>query len=206
MTGYDYGERFHTSHVIESTEENMNSPATTSDALADKVPAEASGVRETPETPVGGSVAAVGPLGETIVHEAQTTEMMPYKAPVGEPVADESGVSKPVPYGAAMGETITPEVPAGTNAGSSAALISREESERFRTRWNRIQGTFVDEPRSAVQQADALVSEVVGQVTQMLASEHGSLKSQWNQGSDLSTEDLRRALQRYRAFFNRLVV
>jgi hypothetical protein len=32
------------------------------------------------------------------------------------------------------------------------------------------------------------------------------LESQWNQGSDVSTEDLRKALQHYRSFFNRLVV
>ena len=105
-----------------------------------------------------------------------------------------------------MDETITHEAPVGTNAGSSAALLNREESEHFRTRWNEIQGKFVDEPRSAVQQADALVSEVIEQITQMFASEHSSLEGQWNQGNDVSTEDLRKALQRYRSFFNRLVV
>ena len=105
-----------------------------------------------------------------------------------------------------MGETITHEAPIGTNAGSSAALLNREESEHFRTRWNEIQGKFVDEPRSAVQQADALVSEVIEQITQMFANEHSSLESQWNQGNDVSTEDLRKALQHYRSFFNRLVV
>jgi hypothetical protein len=87
-----------------------------------------------------------------------------------------------------------------------AALLNREESEHFRTRWNEIQGKFVDEPRTAVQQADALVSEVSAQITQMFASEHTALEAQWNQGNDVSTEDLRKALQRYRSFFNRLVV
>jgi Na+/phosphate symporter len=105
-----------------------------------------------------------------------------------------------------MGETITREAPIGTNAGSSAALLNREESEHFRTRWNEIQGKFVDEPRAAVQQADALVSEVIEQITQMFANEHKLLEGQWNQGNDVSTEDLRKALQRYRSFFNRLVV
>jgi hypothetical protein len=118
------------------------------------------------ETPVGGTVAVVEPMDETITHEA----------------------------------------PVGTNAGSSAALLNREESEHFRTRWNEIQGMFVDEPRSAVQQADALVSEVIEHITQMFANEHSLLEGQWNQGNDVSTEDLRKALQRYRSFFNRLVV
>ena len=85
-------------------------------------------------------------------------------------------------------------------------LLKSEDSEHFRTQWKEIQGKFVDDPRSAVQQADVLVSEVVEQITKMFASEHNSLESQWNQGSDVSTEDLRKALQRYRSFFNRLVV
>jgi hypothetical protein len=128
------------------------------------------------ETPMGGTLAAVGPMNETIVHEAP------------------------------MGETITHEAPIGTNAGSSAALLDREESENFRTRWNDIQGKFVDEPRTAVQQADALVSELIEHITHNFANEHRSLEVQWNHGDDVSTEDLRKALQHYRSFFNRLVV
>ena len=104
------------------------------------------------------------------------------------------------------GETITHEAPVGTYAGSSTALLIREESEHFRTRWNEIQGKFVDEPRAAVEQADGLVSEVIERITQMFATEHHSLEDQWNQGNDVSTEDLRKALQHYRSFFNRLVV
>jgi hypothetical protein len=84
--------------------------------------------------------------------------------------------------------------------------LGREESEHFRTRWNEIQGKFVDDPRAAVQQADALVSEVIEQITQMFANEHSSLEGRWNRNSDVSTEDLRKTLQRYRSFFNRLVV
>ncbi len=84
-------------------------------------------------------------------------------------------------------------------------LLNHEESGLLRTRWYEIQGKFVDEPRAAVQQADTLVSEVVEKITQIFASELSSLKGQWNQG-DFSTEDLRKALQHYRSFFNRLVV
>jgi len=128
------------------------------------------------ETPKGGAVGVVSPMDEKIVPEAP------------------------------MDETITPETPIATKAESSTALLSWEESEHFRTRWNEIQGKFVDEPRAAVEQADALVSEVIEQITQMFAKEHSSLEGQWNQGDDVSTEDLRKALQHYRSFFNRLVV
>ena len=85
------------------------------------------------------------------------------------------------------------------------AVLNHEESLHFRTRWNDIQARFVDEPRPAVEQADALVSDVVAQISQMFAAEHNTLESRWNQGNEVSTEDLRQALQHYRAFFNRLV-
>lgn len=92
------------------------------------------------------------------------------------------------------------------NGGSLAALLNTKESEDLRVRWNDIQGRFVDEPRTSVQQADALVAEVVKKIIEMFAEEHDSLESQWNQGTDVSTEDLRMALQHYRSFFNRLVI
>lgn len=98
------------------------------------------------------------------------------------------------------------ETPIDTNVGSLSALLNLDESENFRMHWNEIQGRFVDEPRSAVQQADALVSEVIEKITQMFASEHSLLEAQWKEGNNVSTEDLRKALQHYRSFFNRLVV
>ena len=119
-----------------------------------------------------------------------------HETPLGETVVPETPI----------GETITHEAPISSNIGLSTSLLNHEESEHFRTRWNEIQGKFVDEPRSAVEQADALVSEVIEQITQMFANEHSSLEAQWKQGNDVSTEDLRKALQRYRSFFNRLVV
>ena len=130
------------------------------------------------------------------------------------PVVNSDSFADKVPMDAAliheapMGEPITHADPIGKDAGPLAALLllNHEESEHFRTRWNEIQGKFVDEPRSAVQQADVLVSEVIEKITQMFANERSSLEAQWNQGNDVTTEDLRLALQRYRSFFNRLVV
>jgi hypothetical protein len=128
------------------------------------------------------------------------------EAPIGGAVNIANPMDEKIAAEAPMGEAITKESPIGTNAGSSTALLNREESEHFRTRWNEIQGKFVDEPRAAVEQADTLVSEVIEQITQTFTNEHSSLENQWNQGNDVSTEDLRKALQRYRSFFNRLVV
>jgi hypothetical protein len=151
------------------------------------------------------TVAVVSPLDETIVREAPMGETLYDRLPLGKTIAGESPVSKSIPSEDPISETISHEVPASVNAGP-LALLNRDQSEYFRTLWNEIQGKFVDEPRAAVQQADALVAGVVEQITHMFASEHSTLEAQWKQGSDVSTEDLRKALQHYRSFFNRLVV
>ena len=114
--------------------------------------------------------------------------------------------SDPVIYDVPKVEATPQLTPIHTNTEVVAALLNHEESERFRTLWNEIQGKFVDEPRSAVQQADALVSNVIEKITKIFANEHSSLEEQWKEGKDVSTEDLRQALQHYRSFFNRLVV
>jgi hypothetical protein len=126
------------------------------------------------------------PMEEAVVHEEPLDERIPSNVPPADAVAHEAVIDP--------------------NAGSLAALLNQEESEHLRTLWNEIQGKFVDEPRSAVQQADALVADVINKITRMFANEHSSLEAQWKEGKDVSTEDLRKALQHYRSFFNRLVV
>ena len=124
--------------------------------------------------------------------------------PVEETMADDPDESKTTPDKAALERSLPGKSPAGANDGSLVPLLSLEDSQRFRTTWNELQGRFVDEPRPAVEQADELVSEVIKQLLQMFAREHTSLERQWNQGNDVSTEDLRQALLRYHSFFNRL--
>jgi hypothetical protein len=136
-----------------------------------------------------------------ILDEAQIRKELMHGATVDVDPLDEAIVDV-IP----MDEIVTHEAPVDTSVGALAALLDRDVSEHLRTRWNEIQGRFVDDPRSAVQQADTLVSEVVEKIVQMFANEHGSLESQWKQGNDVSTEELRIVLQRYRAFFNRLVM
>jgi hypothetical protein len=84
-------------------------------------------------------------------------------------------------------------------------LFLHEESEKFRNDWKRIQGDFVDEPRRAVEQADALVASAIQRLAQVFADEKGRMEREWSQGQDVSTEDLRQALRRYRSFFDRLL-
>jgi hypothetical protein len=87
----------------------------------------------------------------------------------------------------------------------AAPLLADEDAGGFRSRWNEIQVRFVDEPRGSVQKADGLVAEMMERLTQMFSDERTRLESQWERGHDVSTEDLRIALQRYRSFFERLL-
>jgi hypothetical protein len=84
-------------------------------------------------------------------------------------------------------------------------LFPDEELLGYRTRWEAIQTGFVDQPRAAVEQADALVSQVVTRLTEVFTRERSTLEGQWTKGDNVSTEDLRIALTRYRSFFHRLL-
>jgi len=86
------------------------------------------------------------------------------------------------------------------------ALLADYQSEGFQARWVEIQGRFVDDPRAAVEDADELVDEVLKCITSTFSDERGRLESQWSEGGDIGTEELRVALQRYRSFFQRLLV
>jgi hypothetical protein len=84
-------------------------------------------------------------------------------------------------------------------------LLEETELEHFRTRWQSIQTRFVDEPRGSVEQADSLVAEVTQQLARSFAQERDRLEGQWERNEDVSTEELRVALTRYRSFFDRLL-
>jgi len=84
-------------------------------------------------------------------------------------------------------------------------LFEQEEMSRMRSRWSDIQAGFVDEPRKAVELADSLVAETMQRLAQMFAEARHDLERQWDRGEDVTTEDLRLALQRYRSFFDRLL-
>lgn len=86
-----------------------------------------------------------------------------------------------------------------------AALLPANEGTEFRHRWDTIQTGFVDEPRRAVEDADSLVAQTMKRVAEVFAQERSNLERQWSQGQDVSTEDLRVAMKRYRSFFDRLL-
>jgi hypothetical protein len=91
------------------------------------------------------------------------------------------------------------------NAADATPLFPSNELDDLRNRWNSVQGTFVDEPRRAVEQADGLVASAMKRLAEVFAQERSNLEQQWDRGDNVSTEDLRIALQRYRSFFQRLL-
>lgn len=104
-----------------------------------------------------------------------------------------------------ISEEVIRDVPDVPPMEPVASFFEREESEKFKNLWMEIQGNFVDEPRIAVQKADELISDMIKQITIMFDKELATLETQWNQGDEVSTEDLRLTLQHYRSFFHRLV-
>jgi hypothetical protein len=95
--------------------------------------------------------------------------------------------------------------PADVGTQHDTPLLAGDVVNELRTRWTDIQAGFVDEPRHAVEQADALVAEAIKRLAETFANERNQLEGQWDRGGDVSTEDLRQALQRYRSFFSRLL-
>ena len=93
----------------------------------------------------------------------------------------------------------------GAGEASATPLFDASVADELRGRWTDVQVGFVDEPRRAVEQADALVADVLGRLTDGFTAERQSLEQQWSRGDGVSTEDLRMALRRYRSFFDRLL-
>jgi hypothetical protein len=99
------------------------------------------------------------------------------------------------------------DAPSTAEAEPSAdeLLFADDNLTVLRSRWDDVQTAFVDDPTKCVQEADALVAEVVEQLTAGFSDARSRLESQWARGEDVSTEDLRLALRRYREFFERLL-
>ena len=114
------------------------------------------------------------------------------RAAVGEPGVD--GIEDPA--GPAGAETGIPSAgPAGD--GIPAAALSEQQ-------WPAIQAMFVDDPQASVQRAAAAAEEVAKAFIASLQREQAALRASWENAGHATTEDLRTALQQYRAFCGRL--
>jgi hypothetical protein len=123
----------------------------------------------------------------------------------------QSGTPNPSPGPGGAAGAATPG--AGTAGAATATapeqdrspLFSADEARELRGKWDGVQVGFVDEPRQAVEEADRLVAATMKRLAEVFAEERQKLEHQWDRGDNVSTEDLRLALRRYRSFFGRLL-
>jgi hypothetical protein len=92
-----------------------------------------------------------------------------------------------------------------TSMQEKSSIFPKNEADQFRSRWNAIQATFVDEPRNAIEEADKLVASAIQRMNQVYSEERAKMEGAWKRGEHVSTEDLRITLQHYRAFFGRVM-
>jgi hypothetical protein len=181
----------------------------------------------TPEAPdamtEGGSTAAEGrspvenaegdaltPKGDESVREPRAAGEIGHEPAVSGESRPQADTDAPGQVSAApaagTGPAASDSQPRSANgADGNGTLLPNEMSDDFRVRWENIQTQFVDEPRGAVQDADKLVATVMQKLAEGFAQERERLEAHWDQGEDISTEDLRVALRRYRSFFQRLL-
>ena len=88
---------------------------------------------------------------------------------------------------------------------SNLPLFAQNDMQDLHSRWEKIQIGFVDEPRKAVELADELVATAIKRLAEVFAAERQKLEAEWDKTDNVSTEDLRIALRRYRSFFDRLL-
>lgn len=132
-------------------------------------------------------------------------------APAGRPGYDDGNAAPLATDHAVSGhdDRGAPDAGAGgrttADPGSHASLLDERELQNMTMRWKDIQAEFVDEPTTAVREADALVAELMQRLATMFASERAELENRWARGNQVSTEELRQGLRLYRSFFERLL-
>jgi hypothetical protein len=104
----------------------------------------------------------------------------------------------------AVGQT-TAGVDSTLGSDQPGQLFPTSELNDLRAKWDKAQISFVDEPRTAVKQADELVATLVTRISEQFSATRSELEHQWDRGDNVSTEELRQALRRYRSFFDRLL-
>jgi hypothetical protein len=151
---------------------------------------------------------------QTNTASTSTAEVAPTSRPESSSAGTESSAARTEPpetetatstEGTEPPETDTGTSTAGTEPSTDKTLFAHEDLSGLRSRWDDVQAAFVDDPKECVQKADALVAEVVEQLTTGFSEVRSRLEAQWARGEEASTEDLRIALKRYREFFQRLL-
>ncbi len=111
-------------------------------------------------------------------------------APSPEPSPEPS--TEPSPEGAASSE------------GEDFDFWSDQSASGLRERWRDLQLRFVDDPRAAATEADAVLKETIEALGQSLQAARADL-SDWRDQHEGDTEGLRQAMQRYRTVLDRVL-
>jgi hypothetical protein len=128
-----------------------------------------------------------------------------------EPVyEDTAAVDDEQPYAEQQQEPVVPQataVPQDTAVSEQETrlrVFEEQETEQFRTQWREVQARFVDEPQSAVRDADSLLSTMMDELKSHIDSHKRSLDGEWDRDTK-DTEQLRVAMQRYRSLFDHIL-
>lgn len=101
--------------------------------------------------------------------------------------------------------------PSPRPAADAADMVSADSGpmlrgeEDLQASWQRIQASFVDDPRASVTEAAALVEEAAETVVATIQERERSLRGSWEgNGNGTDTEKLRTALREYREFYQKI--
>nr|WSY55285.1 hypothetical protein OG999_37610 [Streptomyces sp. NBC_00886] len=87
----------------------------------------------------------------------------------------------------------------------NGSLVPHDESDKFSLRLQHAVTGFVDEPRSAVEEADHVLEEVAARFTEAVTKRRDTLHGSWESSASADTEQLRLALRDYRELTERLL-
>jgi hypothetical protein len=142
---------------------------------------------------------------------AQQTQQPPQtqQVPPEQPCPQQPPSGQPRPEHGAPDHGRSGHPPPGQPGGSGQdgrpeRLVPADRAEAYGSRWDAVKGAFVDDPRAAVAQADALVGELLDELETVFREQRRRIEQSLD-ADETSTEDLRLALRRYRSFFDRLL-
>ncbi|MEU1459157.1 hypothetical protein ABZ467_00445 [Streptomyces sp. NPDC005727] len=99
----------------------------------------------------------------------------------------------------------------GKDSGSHAPLLAHEEAEKWEAQLRQTLAGFVEEPRSAVEEADRTLEEIAARFGEAVTRRRRTLRMSWQKGEEdgpghqTDTEQLRLALRDYRELADRLL-
>ncbi|MFE7841591.1 hypothetical protein ACFU53_37715 [Streptomyces sp. NPDC057474] len=120
------------------------------------------------------------------------------------------GVGEGAGPGAREGHTKAPATATGGSRSAGSPLLPHEEGDKLTLRLQHAVGGFVDEPRSAVEEADHVLEDVAARFTDAMTQRRRTLRAAWQSPADdreasTDTEQLRLALRDYRELTERLL-